>query len=95
MNPPVRGAPHRDAIWRSYDRRGRMVLGSDHARTPPHEKEKPLSGKPVRHDRVQTLVPSCSIMSMRGACRVARFVYLRVRPGAIVWIACKGRLHRV
>ena len=50
MNPPVRGADHRDAIWRGLEQGVVDVLGSDHA---PHTLEgegQALSREPVGHD---------------------------------------------
>ncbi|MGF1659599.1 MAG: dihydroorotase [Rubrimonas sp.] len=93
MNPPVRGAAHRDAIFEAV-RQGLIdVLGSDHA---PHEREakdKPYPDTPSGMPGVQTLVPVMLTHVAEGRMTLARFVDLTSHgPQRIFGIAGKGRL---
>lgn len=57
MNPPIRGARHRDAAWAAL-RDGRVdVVGSDHAPHPRAAKERPWPATAAGLTGVQTLVP--------------------------------------
>ena len=57
MNPPVRDAAHRAAIWRALAQGTVDVLGSDHAPHTAEEKAKPYPASPSGMTGVQTLVP--------------------------------------
>ncbi len=57
MNPPVRDATHRAALWRGLDQGIVDVLGSDHAPHTREEKAKPYPASPSGMTGVQTLVP--------------------------------------
>ena len=48
LNPPVRDAAHRDAIWRGLAQGVVDILGSDHSPHTREEKAQALSGKPIR-----------------------------------------------
>ena len=57
MNPPVRDAIHRDAIWQGVADGVADIIGSDHAPHTLEEKQKPYPQSPSGMPGVQTLVP--------------------------------------
>ena len=57
MNPPVRGADHRAALWEAVRQGVADVIGSDHAPHTLEEKEKPYPQSPSGMPGVQTLLP--------------------------------------
>lgn len=93
MNPPVRGAAHRDAIFAAL--RGGLidVLGSDHA---PHEraaKDRAYPDTPSGMPGVQTLVPVMLTHVAQGRLTLQRLVDLTSHgPQRIFGIAGKGRI---
>ncbi|MGU3362680.1 dihydroorotase [Methylobacterium sp. M6A4_1b] len=93
MNPPVRGADHRDGIWHGLSQGVADILGSDHA---PHllaEKAKPYPDSPSGMTGVQTLVPIMLDHVAAGRLSLARFVDLTsAGPKRLFGIARKGRL---
>lgn len=93
MNPPVRGAAHRDAIFAALRAGLFDVLGSDHA---PHlraEKDKPYPESPSGMPGVQTLVPVMLSHVAAGRLTLQRFVDLTSHgPQRIFGLARKGRL---
>jgi dihydroorotase len=93
MNPPVRGAEHRAAIWRSVADGIVDVLGSDHAPHAREEKEKPYPASPSGMTGVQTLVPIMLDHVNAGRLSLLRFVDLTsAGPARLFGIARKGRL---
>lgn len=93
MNPPVRGAAHRDAIFAALRAGLFDVLGSDHA---PHEREakdKGYPNTPSGMPGVQTLVPVMLTHVAEGRLTLQRFVDLTSHgPQRIFGMAGKGRL---
>ncbi len=93
MNPPVRGAAHRDAIFEALRQGLFDVLGSDHA---PHEraaKEQAYPDTPSGMPGVQTLVPVMLSHVAEGRMTLARFVDLTSHgPQRLFGLAGKGRL---
>jgi dihydroorotase len=93
MNPPVRGAAHRDAIFAALRAGLFDVLGSDHA---PHlraEKDRPYPESPSGMPGVQTLVPVMLTHVAAGRLTLQRFVDLASHgPQRIFGLARKGRL---
>jgi dihydroorotase len=93
MNPPVREAHHRDALWKALQSGLVDVLGSDHA---PHlldEKAKPYPASPSGMTGVQTLVPVMLDHVNKGNLTLQRFVDLTSHgPQRIFNIAKKGRI---
>src|SRR3981189_687026 len=73
MNPPVRGASHRDSIWRGLDQGVVDVLGSDHAPHTVAEKAKSYPASPSGMTGVQTLVPIMLDHVNAGRVSLARF----------------------
>ncbi len=93
MNPPVRDASHRDAIFRALREGLFDVIGSDHA---PHEREakaKEYPDTPSGMPGVQTLVPVMLTHVAEGRLTLQRFVDLTSHgPQRVFGIAGKGRI---
>ena len=93
MNPPVRSADHRDAIWRGIEQGIVDILGSDHAPHTLEEKAKAYPASPSGMTGVQTLVPIMLDHVNAGRLSLARFVDLTsAGPARLYNIACKGRI---
>ena len=93
MNPPVRDATHRAALWRGLEAGVVDVLGSDHAPHSLEEKNKTYPASPSGMTGVQTLVPVMLDHVNAGRLSLARFVDLTsAGPSRIYNIACKGRI---
>jgi dihydroorotase len=93
MNPPVRGAGHRDAIWRGLQQGVIDVLGSDHAPHTLEEKARPYPESPSGMPGVQTLVPVMLDHVNAGRLTLQRFVDLTsAGPARIFNIVGKGRI---
>jgi len=93
MNPPVREARHRDALWQAIADGVVDVLGSDHAPHTIEEKERPYPGSPSGMPGVQTLVPIMLDHVNAGRLSLERFVDLTsAGPNRIYGIAGKGRI---
>ncbi len=93
MNPPVREARHKDALWEAI-RNGLVdVLGSDHAPHTLEEKAKPYPQSPSGMTGVQTLVPIMLDHVNKGRLSLQRFVDLTSHgPNRIFGMAGKGRI---
>ncbi len=93
MNPPVREARHRDALWKAISSGLVDVLGSDHAPHTLEEKSKPYPQSPSGMTGVQTLVPMMLNHVNAGKLTLERFVDLTSHgPQRIFGIANKGRI---
>jgi dihydroorotase len=93
MNPPVRDASHRAALWRGLDQGVVDVLGSDHAPHTRDEKAKSYPASPSGMTGVQTLVPLMLDHVNAGKLTLARFVDLTsAGPNRLFGIARKGRI---
>jgi len=93
MNPPIREAAHRDALWRAIADGVVDVLGSDHAPHTREEKDKPYPQSPSGMTGVQTLVPLMLDHINAGRLSLERFVDLTsAGPARIYDIAGKGRI---
>jgi dihydroorotase len=93
MNPPVRGAEHRAALWAAIASGLVDVLGSDHAPHTLQEKAKPYPQSPSGMTGVQTLVPIMLDWVNKGKLTLERFVDLTAHgPQRIFGIAGKGRI---
>jgi dihydroorotase len=93
MNPPVRDAAHRGALWQGLANGVVDVLGSDHAPHTREEKAKTYPATPSGMTGVQTLVPTMLNHVNAGRLSLARFVDLTsVGPSRLFNIACKGRI---
>ena len=93
MNPPVREARHRLAIWKAVQSGLADVLGSDHAPHTLGEKSKPYPESPSGMPGVQTLVPVMLDYVNKGRLTIERFVDLTSHgPSRIFGMAGKGRI---
>ena len=93
MNPPVRDAAHRDALWRAVADGTVDVVGSDHAPHTLAEKAQPYPNSPSGMPGVQTLVPVLLDHVAAGRLSLARFVDLTsAGPARLFGIAGKGRI---
>jgi len=93
MNPPVRDASHKAALWRGLSEGVVDVLGSDHAPHTREEKAKPYPQSPSGMTGVQTLVPLMLDHVNAGRLSLARLVDLTsAGPSRLFGIACKGRI---
>lgn len=93
MNPPVRDARHRAAIWAALNAGVVDVLGSDHA---PHTREEKDHAYPASHSGmtgVQTFVPIMLDHVNAGRLSLARLVDLTsAGPQRLFGLAGKGRI---
>jgi dihydroorotase len=93
MNPPVRDARHRAALWAALQSGIVDVLGSDHA---PHAREEKEHAYPDTHSGmtgVQTLVPTMLDHVNSGRLSLQRFVDLTSHgPQRLFGIRNKGRI---
>tara|TARA_R110002124_G_scaffold250589_1_gene415654 strand:- start:216 stop:1577 length:1362 start_codon:yes stop_codon:yes gene_type:complete len=93
MNPPVRDAIHREAIWGGVQNGVADILGSDHA---PHTRAEKDHAYPASHSGmtgVQTLVPIMLDHVNAGKLSLSRFVDMTsAGPNRLFGIANKGRI---
>jgi dihydroorotase len=93
MNPPIRAARHREALWRGVTEGVVDVLGSDHAPHTHEEKRKPYPASPSGMPGVQTLVPVMLDHVAAGRLSLERFVDLTsAGPQRLFNLAGKGRI---
>ena len=93
MNPPIRGAPHREAAWAAV-RDGRVdTVGSDHAPHTLAAKRRPWPECPAGLTGVQTLVPVMLDHVSAGRLSLGRLVdLLCAGPARVYGVVGKGRL---
>jgi dihydroorotase len=93
MNPPIRDARHREALWRGLADGIVDVIGSDHAPHTREEKAKPYPASPSGMTGVQTLVPIMLDHVAAGRLSLERFVDLTSAGAQRLFnIAGKGRI---
>jgi dihydroorotase len=93
MNPPIRDARHRAALWAALNQGVPDVLGSDHAPHTKEEKSRPYPASPSGMPGVQTLVPVMLTHVADGKMSLERFVELTsAGPQRVFGIAGKGRI---
>ena len=93
MNPPVREAFHREALWGAIASGLVDVLGSDHAPHTLEEKARPYPQSPSGMPGVQTLVPVMLDHVNKGRLTIERFVDLTSHgPQRIFGMSRKGRI---
>ena len=93
MNPPIRDARHRDALWRAVKSGLVDCLGSDHAPHTREEKERPYPQSPSGMPGVQTLLPLMLNHLAEGRLTLSRLVDLTsAGPARLYGIAGKGRI---
>ncbi len=93
MNPPIRAAHHRDALWRALGQGIVDVIGSDHA---PHSREEKAGDYPATPSGmpgVQTLLPLLLDHMNAGRLSLERLVDLTsAGPQRVYGVAGKGRI---
>ncbi len=93
MNPPIRDARHRDALWRAVADGVVDVIGSDHAPHTRAEKDRPYPASPSGMPGVQTLVPIMLDHVAAGRLTLERLIDLAAAgPQRAYNIAGKGRI---
>jgi dihydroorotase len=93
MNPPIRGAEHRAALWAAIQSGVVDVIGSDHAPHTREEKSKPYPDSPSGMPGVQTLLPLMLNHVHEGKLTLERLVDLVCSgPARIFDIRGKGRI---
>ena len=93
MNPPIREARHRAALWHAVREGVVDVLGSDHAPHTREEKEKPYPASPSGMPGVETMLPLMLSHAAAGRLSLARVVDLLCSgPQRIYNIRGKGRI---
>ncbi len=93
MNPPIRDARHRAALWRALARGIVDVVGSDHAPHSREEKARPYPHSPSGMPGVQTLLPLLLDHANAGRLTLQRVMDLTsAGPQRIYGIAGKGRI---
>ena len=95
MNPPIRDASHREALWKAVRDGVIDVIGSDHAPHTRAEKDGTYPDTPSGMPGVQTLVTLLLDHVNKGNMTLERFVDLTAHgPQRIFGIAGKGRIAR-
>ena len=93
MNPPVRSARYREALWRGVTQGIVDVIGSDHAPHTLEEKAQPYPHSPSGMTGVQTIVPLLLDHMNAGRVSLERLVDLTsAGPARLFGIAQKGRV---
>jgi dihydroorotase len=95
MNPPLRSAEHRAALWQAVADGLVDVLGSDHAPHTLAEKAQPYPASPSGMPGVQTLLPLMLDHVAAGRLSLEHLVDLTAAgPARVLGIAGKGRIAR-
>ena len=93
MNPPIRGAAHRDRIWQAVAEGVADIVGSDHAPHTLEEKGGEYPNTPSGMPGVQTLVPIMLDHVAKGRMTLERFVDMTSHgPQRLFGMAGKGRI---
>jgi dihydroorotase len=93
MNPPIRGAEHREGLWAGVANGVADVLGSDHAPHTREEKARPYPASPSGMPGVQTLLPVMLTHVAEGRLSLERLVDLTSHGANRLFnLADKGRL---
>jgi len=93
MNPPIRAARHRAALWLGVQQGIVDVIGSDHAPHTLEEKNQPYPASPSGMTGVQTIAPIMLDHVNAGRMTLERFVDLTSHgPGRIFGMSRKGRI---
>jgi dihydroorotase len=93
MNPPIREAHHREALWRAVVEGVVDVIGSDHAPHTKDEKARPYPESPSGMTGVQTLLPLMLDHLHAGRLSLTRLVELTsAGPARVFGLPDKGRI---
>jgi dihydroorotase len=94
MNPPIRDASHRAALWKALNDGTVTVIGTDHAPHTLEEKAKPYPQTPSGLTGVQTLVPLLLNFVNEGRLSLEKMVELICRNPARLYNAKnKGQIY--
>ena len=94
MNPPIRDAPHRAALWAAVRSRVVDVVGSDHAPHTRAEKAEAYPASPSGLPGVETLLPLLLDHAHAGRLSLERVAELTsAGPARVFGIAGKGRIE--
>lgn len=94
MNPPIRGASHREKLWEGVRNGTVDVIGSDHAPHTKEEKSRPYPLSPSGMPGVQTMVPIMLNHIHKGLLSLEKWVELMcVNPVRLFGIKNKGALQ--
>lgn len=94
MNPPIREAAHREALWQALRDGLIRVIGSDHAPHTRREKARPYPGSPSGMPGVETLLPLLLDLVAKGELSLADVVrLLGEAPAELYAVEGKGRLE--
>lgn len=94
MNPPIREARHRDALWKAVNDGTVTVIGSDHAPHTLEEKAKPYPDAPSGLTGVQTMLPLMLDHMNQGRLSLERLVELMCRNnGRLYGARGKGEIR--
>jgi dihydroorotase len=95
MNPPIREAEHRQALWAGLASGVADVLGSDHAPHTSEEKARPYPASPSGMPGVQTLLPVMLTHVAEGRLTLERLVDMTSHgANRLFGLADKGRLAK-
>jgi dihydroorotase len=93
MNPPIREARHREALWKALADGTVDVIGSDHAPHTLEEKAKPYPESPSGMTGVQTILPLMLDHVNQGRLSIEKLVTLMSRgPARLYGAIGKGEL---
>ncbi len=93
MNPPIRGAAHRDGLWGWLGQGVPDVLGSDHAPHTLAEKARQYPASPSGMPGVQTLLPLMLDHVAAGRLTMERLIELTsAGPQRVFGLVAKGRI---
>lgn len=93
MNPPIRDARHREALWRAVAEGVVDCIGSDHAPHTREEKKRPYPESPSGMPGVQTLLPIMLDHVARGRLSLQRLIDLTsAGPARVFGLAGRGRI---
>lgn len=93
MNPPIREAGHREALWQALDDGIVTCLGSDHAPHTREEKSRPYPASPSGMPGVETLFPLMFDQALRGHITMVRLVeWLAAAPARMYHLEGRGAI---
>lgn len=93
MNPPIREARHREALWKALNSGLIDVIGSDHAPHTLEEKSRPYPQSPSGMPGVQTLLPLMLDHVHNQRTSLERIVEMCcLEPARVYGLSTKGRI---